>query len=91
MCVSIKLYTFKNESNEATELGAFNETRQEIFILSKLLNHWYIVKFTGFVVQPQIFSVMELADQGRFKRGLYDPEKINPYIVLLRIAQQLLF
>ena len=91
MCVSVKLYTFKNESNEVTELGAFNETRQEIFILSKLFNHSYIVKFTGFVVQPQIFSVMELSNQGRFKRGLYDPEKVNPYIVLFRIEQQQLF
>lgn len=85
---AVKLYKF-DEANLSTALDGFHDVRQEIFMLSKLRNHPYIVKFLGFTMQPHLCAVMELADHGTIKDALYEGKVQIPRILLFRIAQQL--
>lgn len=86
MDVAIKVYSF--EEHTLSALDAFHDIRQEIIILSKLRDHPSIVRFIGFVMQPRLRAVMELANHGSLKDLLKDSVKI-PRLSLYQISRQI--
>jgi len=87
--VAIKIYNFADQTLNAQE--AFHEIRQEIFILSKLRDHKFIVGFIGFALEPRLCALMELASHGNLKNAIHkdDGGVFLHRVVLFRIIKQL--
>ena len=87
--VAIKLYNFGDPVNAQ---DGFHEIRQEIFILSKLRDHQFIVKFMGFVIEPRLCALMELARHGNLHKALTPENGIMKgmhRVVIFRMVKQL--
>ena len=87
--VAIKLYNFGDPVNAQ---DGFHEIRQEIFILSKLRDHQFIIKFMGFVIEPRLCALMELARHGNLHKALTTENgnlKAIHRVVHFRIVKQL--
>ena len=91
MPVAIKLYDFGDPLNAQ---DGFHDIHQEIFILSKLRDHQFIVKFKGFVIEPRLCALMELAMHGSLHSTLEElnknkrPQGLHR-VVLFRMMKQL--
>ena len=87
--VAIKLYNFGDSLNAQ---DVFHEIRQEIFILSKLRDHQFIIKFKGFVIEPRLCALMELANHGSLHDALTKESgglRGMHRVVLFRMVKQL--
>eukprot|EP00111_Clytia_hemisphaerica_P018945 TCONS_00056027-protein len=88
--VAIKFYNFEDYVLSAQDV--FHDIRQEIFVLSKLREHKFIVRFVGFLTEPRLSALMELACHGNLKDALYDQsgkkKEINR-VVLFRVVKQI--
>ena len=85
--VAVKVYSFDDHMLSA--LDQFHDVRQEILILSKLRDHPSIVQFVGFVMQPRLRAVMELANFGNLKELNDDRKSPIPRLSLFKISQQI--
>ena len=90
MQVAIKFYNFEDYVLSAQDV--FHDIRQEIFVLSKLREHKFIVRFMGFLTEPRLSALMELACHGNLKDALYDEsrkKKAINRVVLFRVIKQI--